>query len=826
GNIYDVDATQFFTEAPCSDCAKVAGFGLDGNQDLRIDFAIKHPFPSTLPRRDLHVFDVRGILILPGTTVFGGLTAPINTDLTTVETKPVTGDPALVRNADGYTTHYDYHAEDERYIPNPTPIPGNLNPFKRYFVDPTTPSFAPASPAGWNVMPMGADYETQSFVLNHTHMSGAIPFVFVVDARWGESAIKETRPTPSYYLPAFNRQEAWSVDVAVTNSNLQAYDSTSGATLDVTVKDWQANTTVGTVFPDPGFPNQVPWAGDVARIDCQVPGLSNLVQVTTPVSGGGTSDNPSLYTFDVKNDVQAGPGMFTGLVAVRDQLFVDAVTGPSGLPELPGVHQGLDIKDYSTYQMFQVTVAMPVDDPPLADASDSNPTNILTGATVHLDGSASMDDGSIAGYSWDPGDGTGALDSPSPIVNHVYNLPTLENQHTYTATLTVRDNADQTDTDTIDIIVSRQVDNPPVADARANPSSVQSGGSVTFDGSHSTDDFGIAKYRWNPGDGAGWIDNGTTANLNHTYSTASPTMYTATLEVTDSGSHVVTDTVVVTVTVPNAAPVANLTGTAPTSGGSPLQVNFDGGDSTDDQGIVKFEWNAGDGSGWNDTGAVPAFQHTYTVTSDTDFNAQLRVTDGGSLTNTASTTIHVTAPAGCGLTGISGPAKVNVGETITLTAVGSAASYSWSESSPDIQLVGSTNGSSVQVQGLDSSSSVNDIMVTLTGSPASCQVTKNLTAYKVTITSPSSARKQFVNWAGSSTTTDDVDVAVTASVTPSTSGIAVTFGFTDPDEPSFQYVSGTSWTSGGQTVNTVETDTTALDNQAGKLGGKGGHCGL
>ncbi|HYE79785.1 MAG TPA: hypothetical protein VEI97_17505, partial [bacterium] len=185
GDIVDLDATEFFTQAPCRDCVKVTGVTHEpGTNNLMVSVAIRHPFSGALPRRDLHIFDVRGIFILPGTTVFNVLTAPINTGLETTETQSLQGDPGFITNADGFTTHFDYRAEDPRYVPDPVPVPGNLNPFKRYFVDPSMGPFQPAAPAGWNVCPMGADYETQTYILDRTRLTAPVNFAFVVDARW------------------------------------------------------------------------------------------------------------------------------------------------------------------------------------------------------------------------------------------------------------------------------------------------------------------------------------------------------------------------------------------------------------------------------------------------------------------------------------------------------------------------------------------------------------------------------------------------------------------------------------------------------------------
>lgn len=818
GNIYDIDATQFFTDAPCTDCAELTGYAGTAPNRLGLDFAIRHPFPSTLPRRDLHVFDVRGILILPGTTTFTGMTAPINTDLTTIETLPLQGDPGLVTNADGFTTHFDWHADDPRYRPDAPAIPGNLNAYKRFFVDPTTPAFQPAEPSGWNVLKMGAEPETQRYILDLTRVTQPLNFAFVVDARWGESATFATRQNPSYYLPAFNRQEAWSVDAEITGSNLQDGDPTSSATLQLTVRDWQAAAQVAEVFPDPANPGHVPWAGDVAKVEAIIPGLSTLDESTEALSGGGTDASPYLYELTINNDESASAGSYWGIAAVRDELYTAAISGPSGLPALPGVNQGVDVKDYSTYVTFQVQVATPQDDPPIADASATAPTSVLIGEQVTLDGSLSQDDGTITKYEWDTGAGGGWQDrGTSPTLVTTYTLPVGTNQQIFTAQLRVTDNSAQQTVTSVDITVSRVVDNPPVADAAANPVNPLPGQQVQLDASGSTDDFGIAQYRWNPGDGTGWINNGTNPVLAHTYSPSATTTYTATVEVTDTSAQVDTDTVDIDVNVANAAPEASLAGTAPIAGTSPLQVTFDASDSTDDSGITKFEFDPGDGTGWVNRNMVPNYQHTYTVTSATDFTARLRVTDGPGLTDIVSTTISVQPASACSLTGISGATTLNNGQTITLSAVGSSSSYLWEENSPKISLVGATNGPTVQVAAIAGSASLNDITVTLTGAGSGCEVDTQLTVYDIEITAPSVARKQYVNFSNSGPANEGTNVTVTARVVPAKSGVSLNFTFLDPDLPTYTYVDGTNWTSGGEQVLTGDTDTSGNDNDGDSI---------
>ncbi len=88
----------------------------------------------------------------------------------------------------------------------------------------------------------------------------------------------------------------------------------------------------------------------------------------------------------------------------------------------------------------------------------------------------------------------------------------------------------------------------------------------------------------------------------------------------------------------NAAPVARFSAT-PRAGAAPLNVSFDGSASSDpnagDQ--LTYAWDF-DGNGTTDATGVTA---THTYTQNGTFQARLRVTDSGGLTNTTTRTITV-----------------------------------------------------------------------------------------------------------------------------------------------------------------------------------------
>lgn len=88
----------------------------------------------------------------------------------------------------------------------------------------------------------------------------------------------------------------------------------------------------------------------------------------------------------------------------------------------------------------------------------------------------------------------------------------------------------------------------------------------------------------------------------------------------------------------NAPPVAALSAD-PTAGAAPLLVEFDASGSTDNKGIVLYEWDYDGDSEYTETTTEPYSEYEYWL--DGDFDATVRVTDAEGLTDTASVTISV-----------------------------------------------------------------------------------------------------------------------------------------------------------------------------------------
>jgi len=151
---------------------------------------------------------------------------------------------------------------------------------------------------------------------------------------------------------------------------------------------------------------------------------------------------------------------------------------------------------------------------------------------------------------------------------------------------------------------------------------------ITFDGSNSYDNLGVESYTWT------FIDVGvvqTLTGVKPTYMFADPGSYEITLNVSDAAGNWATDTVVVMV-LDITKPVANAGQDQTVDVGT--TVTFDASGSTDNVGIVSYEWNFGDET--NRTGKTT----THTYKSPGTYDVTLTVKDEAG--NTATSTRRVT----------------------------------------------------------------------------------------------------------------------------------------------------------------------------------------
>jgi len=258
--------------------------------------------------------------------------------------------------------------------------------------------------------------------------------------------------------------------------------------------------------------------------------------------------------------------------------------------------------------------------PPVAHAGPDQ--TVKEDTLVTFDGSGSSDNIGVTSYTWTFMDVT-----PQTLtgVNPTYTFAT---PGTYTITLEVTDAAGNSATDTV-VIKVFDVTNP-VADAGTDRSVVQ-GTTVTFDGSGSTDNVGIASYTWTFTD----VTPITLTGVNPSYTFSNIGNLEVTLNVSDHASNWNTDTMWVNVLADTILPTADagLDQTVPED----TIVNFDASGSSDNIGIISYQWDFGDGT----TGTGITTTHTYT--SAGTYTVTLTVKDSAGNSATDSITITVEA---------------------------------------------------------------------------------------------------------------------------------------------------------------------------------------
>ncbi|UCE74551.1 MAG: PKD domain-containing protein [Methanomassiliicoccales archaeon] len=224
----------------------------------------------------------------------------------------------------------------------------------------------------------------------------------------------------------------------------------------------------------------------------------------------------------------------------------------------------------------------PENQPPVAIAEP--PLQIvIVGEEAWFSGNGSYDpDGYIISYDWDFGDGT---NGSGVEISHVYTIP-----GDYIVTLTVRDDDNATDIDTIFVTVQEQPpqNRPPVADAGKDRFAIPYE-LLTFDGSGSFDLDGIiVNYTWDFGDG------NTASGMINTHAYTDFGTYIVTLMVTDNEGAQDTETCIVF--IENNPPRAEIEPESQT-----VYVGekawFSGNCSYDQEGnILSYFWDFGDGT--------------------------------------------------------------------------------------------------------------------------------------------------------------------------------------------------------------------------------------
>jgi PKD repeat protein len=291
-----------------------------------------------------------------------------------------------------------------------------------------------------------------------------------------------------------------------------------------------------------------------------------------------------------------------------------------------------------------ITVTVGDTTAPIADAGEE--LAVEEDSPMSLDGSNSTDNAAIVSYVWAFGDG---VSGTGPMPTHAYEQP-----GEYTATLTVTDQAGNTDTDTVKVIV-RDI-TPPTADASSNLGNgtirTDENTTIEFDAGGSRDNVAIANYTWvflNESAGtqsrtqrslAGQaLAPATThrqvartvqgATANQTY--REDGTYGVLLNVTDTSGNVGSDRITVLVEDTSVLVV---------DAGSDMvvpedaAVDFSAAQSDSNEGIAAYEWAFGDGT----TGSGVAPTHEFSQPGTYTVNLTLTDEEG----NVASDTITVT----------------------------------------------------------------------------------------------------------------------------------------------------------------------------------------
>jgi PKD repeat protein len=268
--------------------------------------------------------------------------------------------------------------------------------------------------------------------------------------------------------------------------------------------------------------------------------------------------------------------------------------------------------------------------PPTASFTAS-PTTANPGQTVSFNGSASADsDGSIAKYEWDlDGNGTYETDTGTTATT----TKSYTTSGAVTVKLRVTDNKGATAETSRTVTVQRD----PTAAFTLSPNPADSGQTVTFNGSTSSDpDGSIAKYEWDlDGNGSYETDAGTTATTTRSY-TAAGTVNVG-LRVTDNNG--ATNTVTHALTV-NGAPTASFT-VSPNPAQTRGTVTFNGSASSVSGGtITKYEWDL-DGNGSYETNTNATATTTKVYDTESTITVGLRVTASNGLTATTTRSLTI-----------------------------------------------------------------------------------------------------------------------------------------------------------------------------------------
>jgi hypothetical protein len=372
GESWIINGLTYFNYSPCINCLEISGVTMLENGNLVIVYDIVHPFELGNPanpitgrnRWDLDIFDV-ALVIEPKSA--------IPTEFTSIGAD-VYDDEIL--DASGYTSELSYLLDD------PDNPPGSTYDY------PILPYVIVNEDENNNRFAMGQE---EAFIVTYNEHTGDRFYKLYLTFGYGASAVYSTRFCPKYYIPEFNRKNAWKVEVVppegqnspAFGNTWDQFDFNTGYTVTVKVWDWQQDATVWDNDPPPEYsglpPENPPYdctggpeklkvekiyaASEVEKVWLEIPAIfNNKLEETESTDGDGSFNDPLIYEFSgIKNDNHAIAGEYLGLVKVIDER--DPQDPPSAdrdylINSILGGKELVDWKlpEYATYQVFKATV--------------------------------------------------------------------------------------------------------------------------------------------------------------------------------------------------------------------------------------------------------------------------------------------------------------------------------------------------------------------------------------------------------------------------------------------------------------------------------------
>ncbi|MEM2899402.1 MAG: PKD domain-containing protein, partial [Thermoplasmata archaeon] len=290
----------------------------------------------------------------------------------------------------------------------------------------------------------------------------------------------------------------------------------------------------------------------------------------------------------------------------------------------PGIYQvTLIVRDEAGLESIASVVVNVRDVTPPIASIDVNP-NAEEDFPVVISAWGSSDNVDVINYEWNFGDGVYANGSQ---VVHVYEMPGV-----YLINLTVTDKEGNSNYTTRTITI-RDI-TPPSPDFYL-PSEWNEDDVITLSARNSTDNVGIVNCTWDL-DASNGIDNRDAFGLDFNATFLNPGVYTVTLHVFDAeGNENYTKR---NITIIDKTPPKAYAGSAQSTT-TGKRVYFNASGSTDNVGIVSYEWDFGDGK----SGSGMAVSHVYSKPGR--YTVILTVKDAKGLEGKSNIEIEVVNPA-------------------------------------------------------------------------------------------------------------------------------------------------------------------------------------